>query len=249
MNFRKRRGRSSQKRSLKNFRYFPGIVLSLLLLTLLTFLLGWSTLLSVKTIAISGTQERARITQSISESKPAIRVGTPLARVDVSSLARLIAKNPWVDSVEIGRSWIHGALTIHIVERAPVASYQSADGFMRYFDIHGVDFQSPIHYSDIPVIQLGSASADAKSAIATFISELHQSDPALLQSAQGFAVSGPDAITMKAQITPSHIVTIQWGSRSDLALKLTVYRKLIALKESKAVKIFDLSNPLSPITK
>ncbi len=245
----KRRARVSKKRSSKNFRHFPGIILSLLLLSLLTFLLGWSSLLSVKTVAISGTLEKARIAQAISESKPAIKVGTPLARVDVSSLARLIAKNSWVSSVEIGRSWIHGALTIHVQERLPVASYQDTDGYSRYFDAQGVDFQSPIHYSDIPAIELGSSTTTAKSAIATFITNLHQSDPALLQSAQGFAVSAPDAISMKAKISPAHIVTIHWGSSSDLSLKLTVYKKLIALKESKKATIFDLSDPLSPITK
>jgi hypothetical protein len=131
----------------------------------------------------------------------------------------------------------------------PVASYQGADGTMRYFDAQGVDFQSPIQYSDVPAIQLGTSSINAKSAIATFITLLHQSDPALLQSAQGFALSSPDSISMEAKISAAHIVTIHWGSSSDLSLKLTVYKKLIAMQESEKATIFDLSDPLSPITK
>ncbi len=245
----RRRRKVLRQRTIRSFRHFPGIFLSLLLLSLVTFLLGWSSLLSVKVIAISGTQERALIQQSISEVKPAIRVGTPLARVDVSALDRLIAKNSWIDSVEIGRSWIHGALTIHITQRIPVASYQGSDGVLRYFDASGIDFQSPLQYSNLPIIQMGSTTPQSKSSIASFIINLHQVDPVLLHSAQGFAVSTSDAITMKAAISPSRIISIRWGGSNDLSLKLTIYRRLIALQDSKKATFFDLSDPLSPITK
>jgi cell division septal protein FtsQ len=246
------------------FRHFPGIALSLILLSLLTYLLGWSSLLSLKSISITGSSAPALISDSISSSHPPIHIGLPLARINVASLSRRILKNEWIASAQIGRSWIHGTLTVVIHERKPVASYQDGNGVARYFDIHGVDFQSPAQYPNVPAIQLipsdphssssltsssNETSLALKSTVAALLTELNTIDPALLRSAQGFTLAGRDSLSMKSAITPTRIVTIQWGSPSDLSLKVDVLRKLLARKENAKASIFDLSQPLSPITK
>jgi len=244
------------------FRHFPGIALSLILLSLLTYLLGWSSLLSLKSISITGSSAPALISDSISSSQPPIHIGLPLARINVASLSRRILKNEWIASAQIGRSWVHGTLTVVIHERKPVAAYQDSTGVTRYFDIHGVDFQSPAQYSNIPAIQLTPSDPQSsstsspretslvlKSTVAAFLTELNSIDPALLRSAQGLTLARRDSLSMKSAITPTRIVTIQWGSPSDLSLKVDVLRKLIARKENVKATIFDLSQPLSPITK
>ena len=265
-----RRNRKKRARSVKGadsakparrvqFRHFPGIALSLVLLSLLTYLLGWSSLLSLKSISITGSSAPALISDSISSSQPPIHIGLPLARINVASLSRRILKNEWIASAQIGRSWVHGTLTVVIHERKPVASYQDSNGVTRYFDIHGVDFQSPAQYSNIPAIQLTPSDSQSsspresslvlKSTVAAFLTELNSIDPKLLRSAQGFTLASRDSLSMKSAITPTRIVTIQWGSPSDLSLKVDVLRKLIARKENAKATIFDLSQPLSPITK
>jgi len=231
------------------FRHFPGIALSILLLSLLTYLLGWSTLLSLKSVTVTGTSESTLISQSIAASKPSVHAGIPLARINVRSLYRTLSKNEWISSVEIGRSWIHGSLTVAIHEREPVAKYQGSDGVNRYFDINGVDFQSPITYSNIPAVHLGSDTVEVKSAFATFLTSLHQIAPSLLTSSKGFSISHPSAISMQESLSPSRIVTVIWGSGSDLSLKVNVLNRLLALKENAKAQIFDISDPLSPLTK
>jgi hypothetical protein len=42
---------------------------------------------------------------------------------------------------------------------------------------------------------------------------------------------------------------VQWGSLDDLALKVNVYKLLLALPENKSIKRIDLSAPHAPIVK
>jgi cell division protein FtsQ len=233
--------------------HFPGIALTIALISLLAYLLGWSSLLAVKTISITGTSESALIQSSIDASTPKISIGEPLARVDVQSLRRRILLNQWVSSATIGRNWLHGELTVAVRERAPVASYQAPDGTTHYFEASGLDFLSPIKYPAIPNISLNDPSTSAKERVAMLLTTLHDKSSALLENAQSFTVTtarnGAVALGMKVQISPTRTVTIRWGDGSDIALKIAIYQKLVTLKENAKAQIFDLSDPLSPITK
>jgi hypothetical protein len=42
---------------------------------------------------------------------------------------------------------------------------------------------------------------------------------------------------------------IYWGSVNELSLKIEVLERLMALKENKRARYFNLSNPISPIVK
>lgn len=233
--------------------HFPGIALTIALISLLAYLLGWSSLLAVKTISITGTSEPALIQSSIDASTPKISIGEPLARVDVQSLRRRILLNQWVSSATIGRNWLHGELTVAVRERAPVASYQAPDGTTHYFEASGLDFLSPIKYPALPNISLNDPSTSAKERVARLLTTLHDKSSALLENAQSFTVTtarnGAVALGMKVQISPTRTVTIRWGDGSDIALKIAIYQKLVTLKENAKAQIFDLSDPLSPITK
>jgi len=44
-------------------------------------------------------------------------------------------------------------------------------------------------------------------------------------------------------------ITIMWGNSADIALKIQVFEKLVAMKENAQSILFDLSDPLAPITK
>jgi len=233
--------------------HFPGIALTIALISLLAYLLGWSSLLAVKTISITGTSESALIQSSIDASTPKISIGEPLARVDVQSLRRRILLNQWVSSAAIDRNWLHGELTVAVHERVPVASYQAPDGTTHYFEASGLDFLSPIKYPAIPNISLNDPSTSAKERVARLLTTLHDKSSALLENAQSFTVTtaGNGAVTlgMKVEISPTRTVTIRWGDGIDIPLKIAIYQKLVTLKENAKARIFDLSDPLSPITK
>jgi cell division septal protein FtsQ len=189
----------------------------------------------------------------IDASTPKISIGEPLARVDVQSLRRRILLNQWVSSATIGRNWLHGELTVAVHERAPVASYQAPDGTTHYFEASGLDFLSPIKYPALPNISLNDPSTSAKERVARLLTTLHDKSSVLLENAQSFTVStagnGAVALGMKVQISPTRTVTIRWGDGIDIALKIAIYQKLVTLKENAKAQIFDLSDPLSPITK
>jgi cell division protein FtsQ len=217
-------------------------------------LLGWSHLLSLKTIAVSGSSQSEVITQQIETGKPGVKIGQPLARLDVHAIERAISNNPWIAKSQVGRSWIHGELTIHIVEKVPVASYQLADGSTGYFDSTGNDFTSPLTYTSVPTIALETRSTSAKQSIAQLLAVLPGS---YLDRAKTFAVKSDGQITMTlSQMAVSagkkasmRTITIMWGNSADIALKIQVFEKLVAMKENAQSILFDLSDPLAPITK
>ncbi len=241
----------SQKRSTRKIllRRFPGIFLSVLLIGLLAFLLGWSSLLSLKNLSIlgSGHQETIQAVQeSVNQTKPSIKIGTPMARIDVASLRRQILENEWLSRVAISRNWLHGELHIKVVERLPVASYITTSGGSRYFDESGFDFQSPVAYSNIPSIDLTSTNRHAKEVIAQFLSSLSAD---LLAKAQSFSVTASSEIEMKLMWSPKRVVTVLWGDSQDIALKEEIFTKLISRKENEKSSLFNLIDPLTPITK
>jgi len=233
--------------------HFPGIALTIGLISLLAYLLGWSSLLAVRTISISGTSESALLQRSIDTGAPRITIGEPLARVDVQSLRQRILLNQWITSAAIGRSWLHGTLTVAVQERKPVASYQTPDGTTHYFDAAGMDFLSPLTYPALPNISLANTGTRAKEEVAKLITTLDEKSPDLLAHARAFTLTtagnGNTNLGMKIELPPTRNITIRWGDSIDIPLKIAIYQKLFALKENEKASLFDLSDPLSPVTK
>jgi len=231
---------------MKKFRRSPGAFLAVLLLGLLTYLLGWSHLLSLRAIVIHGVKEQSNIQSSLQTVKPPIYIGEPLARIDVRATSRAIKANEWISKVEVGRSWINGSLTIYVEERKPVASYLDDQRALRYFDADGSDFSSPLTYSNVPTIKLRSHDLQTKRAISNLLQLMPQD---LLGEVQSFTVNGADDVETEIAISETHKALIKWGNTSDITVKVDVYKKLLGLKENAKAVLFDLSNPLSPITK
>lgn len=241
-----RKGRRKKRLSRISLKRSPGLFLSILLLGLAIYLLGWSSLLSLKKIAISGTTQINLIQTSLETTHPHISLGEPLARLDVHAVNRAISKNEWVESVVIGRSWIHGSLTIEVHERKPVASFIDSKGVQNYFDASGNNFRSPLSYPQVPAINLVSDTAATKIAISQLLTLLPID---LLASAQSFTVKNERDLEMQLSLSVKRTVSIKWGAPTDIGLKINIYKRLISLKENATATSFDLSDPLSPITK
>jgi len=235
-------------RHLPKIKHFPGIALTILLLALLTYLLGWSTLLSARTVVVDGTDRKSEITSRIFDSSPAFHLGEPLARVDVHAISRRISQLDWVDQESVKREWLHGRIHVIIKERTPIAQFTDSSGKRIVIDKSGALFTST-STSTYPVISFLHSDKASVAAIAEFL-QLLPSD--LLASMDSLAIQSPEFIqsshTGQVGMSSGKLI-VRWGSGSEMTTKVKVLRALLALPENSKAKLLDLSSPLSPIIK
>lgn len=210
--------------------------------------LGWSKLISVKNISITGTEQSNVLVNSLQSSHVELRQGMPLARVDVRAIDRIATQSGWIKSAEISRNWLHGLVSIRVTERLPVATYLDADGSTKYFDANGTIFTTPAPIAGLPTISFTRADSQLRIVAANWVSAM----PAdLLNGMQNLWVNSAERIVMKASLTSpvQKVVVINWGGVSDMPLKVKVLRALLLRPENEKHSNFDLSNPLAPITR
>lgn len=230
---------------IKKAKRSPGIVLSILLLALLTYLLGWSTLLAARTIVIDGTLRTSEIQNQIINSSTNLHIGEPLARVDVHAISRRISLLDWVESQSVKREWLHGRLHIIIQERTPIAQFRQSNGSIQLIDKNGKVFAAKSS-AQYPVISFATAGDQLVPAAASFVQAL----PAdLLGNLQSIAIRSSDFIQSSHSGMGKGTLIIRWGDSSEMGTKVKVLRALLALPENAQAKLIDLSSPLSPIAK
>ena len=215
------------------------------------YVLGWSKLISVKTIAITGTNQSSVLINSLSAAHIELREGMPLARVDVRAINRISHQLGWISKSNISRNWLNGSVSIQISERVPVATYLDDDGSTKYFDATGNSFSAPVAHSGLPAITFSQSSAQTRIAAASWVAAM-PSD--LLSGMQSLQVENVDQMVMKTQVTSTDsssqkVITINWGAVRDMPLKVKVLRALLLRPENEKRLLFDLTNPLAPITR
>jgi len=216
--------------------------ISVVLIGAVAYGLGWSNIFQVKVISITGSTHIAEINQALNSGGINVALGQRMARVDVKGIGNVLHGVDWIESEEISRNWLSGRLSIKISERRALASFLTPTGGTAYFDKNGVVFHSPVELPTLPPVVLMQDDLTYRHSAAEFIAAL-PSD--LIDSFHGLTIYSPDHIVLKSGISGSDI-SINWGSSSDLALKVKVLRALLALPENKDVKLIDLSNPISP---
>lgn len=229
----------------RKIKHFPGIFLAVVLLGLLTYLLGWSTLLAARTVVVDGTQRSAEINGQILNSVSNFHIGEPLARVDVHSLTRKISLLDWVDKASVKRDWLHGRIHIVIQERNPIAQFVDSSGSLKLIDKSGVVFASK-GGGKYPLISFASANPELISSVAIFVQALH---PDLIENLESLAIRSTEYIQSRHTGLGSGHLIIRWGDNSEMSTKDKVLRALLALPENQKAKLIDLSSPLSPIVK
>ena len=232
----------------KRFKRLLRTLLILLALLGLVYGLGWSKLISVKKISFTGTNQVLVLQNSLQAAHVDLQPGIPLARVDVRAINRIAQQLGWIKESEISRNWLTGLVSIHVIERMPVASYLGADGRTQYFDALGSSFSSPAQYLNLPTITFTQSTAQTRVAAATLVAALPDD---LLGLMQNLWVNSPEKIVMKASVSSPQekTITINWGGINDLPLKVKVLRALLLRPENAKHHLFDLSNPLAPITR
>ena len=217
---------------------------------LLAYGLGWSKIIAVDGVAITGTEQSSLVTAQLLAGDSKIKIGEPLARINPRTESNLIEDLEWIESAEVARNWWSGEVQITITERTPVAVFKgvtSSNG-PRYLSDNGTEFSSPRTFSNLAEISLGEKTRNQRRTIANFVAHL---SPDLVGSLLGLEISSGNEIKMEIN-HGTHSLAINWGvgnSATDVAVKSKVLVGLLALPENKKITEVDLSIANSPIVK
>jgi cell division septal protein FtsQ len=201
-----------------------------IILALASYALGWSTLFTVSSVEVKGTD------QFLPQS---VKVGEKLARVEPRAVAATYEKFAFVKDAQVSRNWISGKVTISITSRTPVAIFnnQAIDDSGKAFVVKG---QLP---ADLPQIQAGTVdiAVTAVGFMTTLPDEIRSKLKVLKVRSTGAYVMDVDVQGRK--------VEVRWGFATDNELKAKVYKALLEQPENAKLKRMDLSAPHAPIVK
>ena len=215
-------------------RRFRILIALLATFVLLAWVLGWSSLLTVRTIHVQGITPHSSLKASQLIAESGVRVGDKMARVQASNLEQVKRKYPKIESIAVKRSW-PSTITIVVREKNPIAAVYF-NGVYQLYGEDGLPFsQVTTPPSDLPIIS-GRETAGIKAAVA-----IYRSLPRDLAS---------QIVTLTARTNDLIEFTIgktriTWGSSDESATKIKVLRVLL---KTSAKKI-DVSAPLSPTTR
>ena len=206
------------------------IALGVLIFATAGYILGWSTLFTVSSVEITG---------STTPMSSTIIPGEKLARVEPRTVAAEFEKNLWIKKADVSRNWISGKVTITLSKRIPIALYDN-----QAIDADGVSFPTPTDsVKGLPRI-LAPTTESAVEAAAFFMGlPAEIADTVALvkvRSGQAYVVQIIDG---------RKSIELLWGQEGETALKVKVYKALIAQPENSKIFRIDLSAPHTPIVK
>ncbi len=203
---------------------------SVLFLGLASYALGWSTLFTVSSVEVKGTD------QFLPQN---VKVGEKLARVEPRAVAATYEKFAFVRDAQVSRNWISGKVTISITTRTPIAIFnnQAIDESGKAFVVKG---NLP---ASLPTIQ----AADVESAV-TAVKFLLTLPTEVKSGLKILKVRSTGAYVLEVDVEGRN-VEVRWGLATDNELKAKVYKALLAQPENAKLKRMDLSAPHAPIVK
>jgi len=203
---------------------------AVLILGLASYALGWSTLFTVSSVEVKGTD------QFLPQN---VKVGEKLARVEPRAVAATYEKFAFVRDAQVSRNWISGKVTISITTRTPIAIFnnQAIDESGKAFVVKG---NLPASF---PTIQ----AADVESAV-TAVKFLLTLPTEIKSGLKILKVRSTGAYVLEVDVEGRN-VEVRWGLATDNELKAKVYKALLAQPENAKLKRMDLSAPHAPIVK
>lgn len=241
-------------------RFFkaPALVLSVLILALATYVLGWSQIFTVEKIIVDSKDKKIvkDVMTKITEPPAVVKIGQPLARVDRREIATRLREMLWVENIKLDRRLLSGELHIEIVARNPIGRLITKDSTnvesIGFLDRDLESFYLPAEavaralasgeWSEMPEISIQQDSKELRSDISKLIETLQGN------SVKVERVIAKDQLAISTKlVTEGRRLDISWGSVKDLELKIEIMNRLLELKANKSVKNINLSNPISPI--
>jgi cell division protein FtsQ len=231
---RKRFARRQWRRRLLVWRYVIVGLLVVLLVVGGSWLVYFSSWLTVQRVDVTGNQ---LLTRSDVLRSARVPDGEQLVRVDIGAIAARLRSLAEVRSVDVSRKW-PDAIEIDIVERVAVAVIDIG-GQLRGLDAEGVIFD---RYRKAPpglprISSTSQTDPDALKEAATVVSALPRELSAMVDHIEVLTV---DQITLV--LRDQRIV--RWGSSDDSATKAEVLLQLLR----QPAKVYDVSVPGQPTT-
>jgi len=197
---------------------------------LAAYALGWSTLFTVSSVEVKGTD------QFLPQN---VKVGEKLARVEPRAVAAAYESFAFVQDAQVSRNWISGKVTISITTRTPVAIFnnQAIDDSGKAFVVKG-NLPAALPQIHAGNIEIAIAAVDFMTSLPD---EIRSGLKILKVRSTGAYVLEVDVEGRK--------VEVRWGFSTDNELKAKVYKALLAQPENAKLKRMDLSAPHAPIVK
>lgn len=207
---------------------------TLLVAVIVVWIVGFSSVLGVKTISVRGT---STLTADEVRAAAHIKNGAPLVRLDTNAVARRVERLPSVASASV-RTGYPNTVVITVVERVAVGYVESGAGFV-LVDRTGDQFRTlSSRPPSVPLFALpdGAAARASGAAVASVAAALPSSLLAKISSIQAF---DPDAITL---LLNDHRV-VSWGRADHNADKARILPTLLNQPGTR----FDVSDPTQVI--
>ena len=207
-----------------------------------SFLLGWSPVFTVRSVAISGapTQEsELAVARALEISK-----GDKLARLDPRALSNRLRSFDWIDNSQVSRNWISGKISISIQTRTPIALYSQPGKPQVALDASGKTFATP---SDIAqgLPKVSATSVEGGLAAIKLFTELPKS---FSEKIDRMSAARIDNFLIYGEFSGQNLRII-WGDGADTDLKVEVISALLQREENKNLRMIDVSAPHAPIVK
>ena len=246
------------------------LLLSTAVLVGLAYLLGWSKVFVVEKIVIQTQNKEVsqEVKAKLAEDPAVVTIGEPLARVDRRAIASRLRELLWVENIELDRRIFAGEVLISIIPREPIGrittstsanvdsvGFLGADLEVFYLPRSAVEKAISTGETNWGTIPEVSFQGEFQGGARETSSSIRQDIKSLLEtlSKSEFRVNqlvaqSPTELSTKVSKSGKNL-DIYWGSVNELSLKIEVLDRLMALKENKRARYFNLSNPVSPIVK
>ncbi|HQV82981.1 MAG TPA: cell division protein FtsQ/DivIB [Ornithinibacter sp.] len=203
----------------------------------LVWVLGWSTLLGVSDIEVSGATgaEATAVAELVD-----VPTGTPLARVDTEAVAERVREQITVAEVSVSRSW-PSTLAVDVVLQTPAIVVKNPQGQLEVVDAEGVAFKvvrsAP---KGVPLVTARGSQGATREALQSALALLDALPPEMAGRVSGITVSSASLVTFALGNR-----TVVWGSGEESVRKVAI---LTALLPTQA-KVIDVSAPDTPVTR
>ena len=195
---------------------------------------GWSSLLGVRHVDVTG---ESRTTEQTIRSAGAVPADRPLLRVDLGTIRQRVEKLPTVAHVDVSRVWPH-TVRITVTERIPVAVVRRGSS-LRLIDATGVDFAGAPQGAPYPMLDVNldtTPAADVQAGLAV----IHALPGSLVRRLASVEAFDPTDV----RLLLSDGTTLIWGSPAQTTEKAQVFAALE--RTHPTATTFDVSAPDAP---
>ncbi|AYY12846.1 FtsQ-type POTRA domain-containing protein [Actinobacteria bacterium YIM 96077] len=226
----------ARRRRIRRFLTVVALVVVLAAAAGATWLVGWSSVLSVRDVRVTGVEgdvvDEVRDTAEVPE-------GVPLARVDTGDVGERVAELPEVGDVDVHRSWPH-SITIEVEPRVPAAAIRDGSSWWSV-DEEGVLFgESDSAPENVPVL-VAPTEETAQLARATGVAVLTGLPDSIDELVEQVEVESVADVRLLLESG----ATVRWGTDERTADKARVLLALMDEHE-ETPSAYDVSAPDSP---